>query len=189
MNKPTANWHVITGAPGVGKTVLIDLLAKRGYATVPEAAKLIIDEGLAQGKSVAETRGNEQAWQAAILQRILDTEATIDPNQLTFFDRGAHDGLAHLHYYKVVPGDNWQRVLHANPYQTVFLLEPLDDVKKEYFRPEDLAFAKKITGMMAGVYRQAGIEPILIPALPPKERLALILQHLDLPKSPKLVSG
>jgi predicted ATPase len=33
------NWHVITGASSSGKTTLIDLLADRGFQTVPEAGR------------------------------------------------------------------------------------------------------------------------------------------------------
>jgi len=69
---------------------------------------------------------------------------------------------------------------YGNPYKTVFLLEPLEDVATSYHRREDIAFTKKITGMMRDAYRQAGAEPIMIPALPPEERLALIFKHLGI---------
>ncbi|HZM63805.1 MAG TPA: ATP-binding protein [Candidatus Saccharimonadales bacterium] len=174
------NWHVITGGPGTGKTVLINLLRKHGYHTVPEAATEIIDEGLAQGKTIQDIRGDEHEWQANILQRALQKEAATPPNQLTFFDRGTHDGLAHLHYYNLTPRSEWNDIKYGNPYKTVFLLEPLGDVAKEYNRIENIEFTRKITGVMRDVYRQAGTEPIMIPALPPEERVKLILEHIGL---------
>ncbi len=172
------NWHVITGGPGTGKTVLIDMLAGQGFTTVPEAAKEIIDEGLAQGQTLQDIRGDEHAWQGKILKRILAKEASTTSSQLTFFDRGAHDGLAHLRYYGLTPRAEWNDIKHGHPYKTVFLLEPLQDVRPDYFRPEDITFARKITAMMLDSYREAGAEPIMIPALPPEERLALIFKHL-----------
>ena len=36
--------HVITGGPGVGKTTVVEILARRGYAIAPEAARMIIEE-------------------------------------------------------------------------------------------------------------------------------------------------
>lgn len=179
-NNMQTNWHVITGGPGTGKTVLIDLLAKRGYNTMPEAAKEIIDEGLGQGKTIQDIRGDEHAWQAKILQRILANEASTPRDQLTFFDRGAHDGLAHLRYYQLTPREEWNDITQSHPYKTVFLLEPLHDVAKDYHRLENIAFTRKITSMMRDAYRQAGAEPIMIPALPPEERLKLIFGHLGL---------
>ena len=72
------NWHVITGGPGTGKTLLINMLAKLGYATVSEAAREIIDHGLAKGQTLQQIRGNEQEWQSKILAHILKTESNLD---------------------------------------------------------------------------------------------------------------
>lgn len=174
------NWHVITGGPGTGKTVLIDLLASRGFNTMPEAAKQIIDEGLAQGQTIPDIRGDEHAWQAKILERILANETTTPAAQLTFFDRGAHDGLAHLQYYQLTPRKEWNDIKYGNPYKTVFLLEPLNDVATSYHRKEDIEFTRKITNMMRAAYIEAGAKPIMVPAMPPENRLEFILGYLDL---------
>ncbi len=174
------NWHVITGGPGTGKTVLINLLRERGYPAIPEAATELIDEALAQGKTIQDLRADEHTWQSNILQRVLQKEAATLPEQLTFFDRGAHDGLAHLAYYRLTPHAEWNDIKHGTPYKTVFLLEPLEDVAKEYNRIEDIKFTRTITGMMRAAYRQAGMEPIMVPAAPPEVRLAFILSHLGL---------
>lgn len=178
-----AQWYVITGAPGSGKTLLIDMLAALGYATVPEAARNIIDEGLARGLTLQDIRGDEHAWQEAILKRVLEYEAAAKQDTITFLDRGAHDGLAHLRYYGLTPKDHWQPMTSHKPYRTVFLLEPLPDVERDYARIEDANFAKKITAITDDVYSELGMEPIRIPFLPPEERLKIILSHLDTPKA------
>lgn len=175
------NWHVITGGPGTGKTVLIEMLSRLGYTTVPEAAKTIIDEGLASGKTLHDIRGDEYKWQSKILERILANEAAAKSDRLTFFDRGAQDGLAHLAYYNLTPGEEWNKIKVTHPYKTVFLLEPLDDVAKDYFRVEDQNFTQQITAMMDEVYRRAGATPIRVPAMAPEKRLAFVLQHIGLP--------
>jgi len=122
-------------------------------------------------------------WQANILRRILKTEASIDPLATTFFDRGAHDGLAFLRLYNLTPQDHWQPIIQSAPYRTVFLLEPLDTVEQDYARIEDITTTKRLTDLTAEAYIQAGVQPIRIPALSPTERLTLILTHLDLPSS------
>lgn len=174
------NWHVITGAPGTGKTTLIGMLADLGYTTIPEAAKAVIDDGLAQGQTLDQIRGDEYAWQAAIRKRHMLHQANVHTDQLAFFDRSAHDNLAHLRYYQLQPGAEWDDIKTSNPYKTVFLLEPLDDVAQAYFRTEDIHFSRKITSIMEDVYREAGANPIRLPAMPPAERLAFILSHLGL---------
>lgn len=177
-----SHWYVITGVPGSGKTLLIDRLAQMGYATVPEAARAIFDEETAQGRSLDEIRGEEHAWQEKILNRILDTETKLDPQALTFFDRGAHDGLAHLRYYGLEPQKYWQPLLEQEqPYRTVFMLAPNPEFEQDNMRTENNDFISKVPGMMTDVYTEAGMTPIHIPFLPPDERLALILSYLEPP--------
>lgn len=184
MSLEQTNWHVITGGPGTGKTLLINMLAERGFHTVPEAARAIIDEGLAKGLTLEQIRGNENAWQAKILRRILDTEAAINPSALTFFDRGAHDGLAFLDVKEVEPGDYWRELTdnERNPYyRTVFLLEPLPEFEHDYARTENAEITNRLTEITNNVYSKFGMEPIRIPFMSPEERLDRIFSHLGLP--------
>jgi predicted ATPase len=48
------NWHVITGGTCCGKTTLIDLLAERGFQTVPETGRQVIEREVARGRAVEE---------------------------------------------------------------------------------------------------------------------------------------
>ena len=36
-------WHVITGAPCSGKTTLIDLMAGKGYRTIPQIGRVYVE--------------------------------------------------------------------------------------------------------------------------------------------------
>ena len=44
------NWYVITGAPCSGKTTLIEQLADKGYRTIPETARLYMENEMAAGQ-------------------------------------------------------------------------------------------------------------------------------------------
>ena len=44
-----ARWYCIIGGPGAGKTSLINFLAQQGYAVVPEAATILIQQALEKG--------------------------------------------------------------------------------------------------------------------------------------------
>ena len=162
--------------------MLITMLADMGYSTVHEAARDIFDEGLAKGQTLQQIRGEEQAWQQKILTRILKNESAVDPEALTFFDRGAHDGLAFLKMKGLTPGSYWKQVIKNKRkpyYKTVFLLEPLNNFERDYMRTEDAEIAKRLNELTEAVYAEAGMRPVRIPALPPKKRLALILQHIN----------
>lgn len=180
------NWYVITGGPGTGKTLLVDMLASMGFATVSEAAREIIDDGLAKGQTLQQIRGDEQTWQQKILTHILDTESGLDLQKPTFFDRGAHDGLAFLKLKGVTPGSYWKPITDSRRkpyYKTVFLLEPLPDFEHDYARTENSEITKRLTDLTAEAYARFGMEPVRIPYLSPGQRLELILSHLQLSKA------
>ena len=40
-------WHVITGAPCSGKTTLIDLVARKGFQTIPEVGREYVEREIA----------------------------------------------------------------------------------------------------------------------------------------------
>lgn len=46
------SWHVLTGAACCGKTTLVDMLAARGFAVLPESARWHFDRALAAGRTL-----------------------------------------------------------------------------------------------------------------------------------------
>ena len=84
---------VITGAPGAGKTTMLEMLAKRGWRVVSEAARAILREpgGMA-------LRGdNPLGFTRAMIEReIADLAAAPDDGRWTIFDRGFFDSVAFL---------------------------------------------------------------------------------------------
>jgi predicted ATPase len=42
------NWFILTGGPGSGKTSVLDHLSETGHIVVPEVARKIIQEQMAQ---------------------------------------------------------------------------------------------------------------------------------------------
>jgi len=172
------HWYVITGGPSSGKTTLVEELARRGYHTVPEAARVIIDEAVAKGTSVAELRADEQRFQEDVARLKQKLEATLQPNTPTFFDRGMHDTLAYMRFYDF-PVDRWLEALMAQAsYHTVFLLEPLPHYEKDYARTEDETFAEHLRTLLHDTYNEYGMQPIDIEAVSVEERLQLILNHI-----------
>ena len=132
MNKQLNNWFVITGGPSSGKTTLIELLGKRGHATIPEVARTVIDEGLAKGRLVEEIRKDEKQFQDEVLRRKIAIEAAHNRNALTFFDRGMHDTIAYLRLYGWELDQHVQQAVEQANYRQVFLLEPLPDFQRDY---------------------------------------------------------
>lgn len=172
------NWYVITGGPSTGKTTLLAELEKRGYETIPEAARTVIDEALEKGISVEELRSDEKRFQDDVAKRKEKTETALDPSIVTFFDRGMQDTVAYMNHYGFQLED-WALALMDNArYQKVFLLEPLPNYEKDYARTEDNAFVKNIQALLHDAYAEYDMVPIQVPAVGVKERVKFILDNV-----------
>lgn len=84
---------MITGAPGAGKTALIEVLASRGWRTVPEVARGILKE---TGGMELRARSPAKFGEAMLRREISELEATPDDGVWTIFDRGIADSIGFL---------------------------------------------------------------------------------------------
>lgn len=173
------NWYVITGGPCTGKTTLLAELGKHGYATVPEAARLVIDEGFAAGKTIEQIREDEKLFQYQVLRRKEAIEAKTDKKPLTFFDRGMHDTIAYLQSYSWPIDDEVKEACLIASYEKVFLLDPLPFFEEDGGRTEDASFTQKINQLLEKAYEQNGLTVIHVPVLPIKDRVRFILEHVN----------
>lgn len=171
-------WHVITGGPSVGKTSLLTALARAGHHTVGEAARDVIDEGIADGLTIEQIRADEEKFQEIVMRRKIDVEAKLDPAQTTFLDRGLHDTIGYNQFHGFEIGDwIWDAVAKAN-YRSVFLLSPLDTYIEDYARTENKAEAAELHRLLEEAYRAAGFTPIIVPAMPIKQRVDFVLRNI-----------
>lgn len=173
-----ADWHIITGGPSTGKTTLQMELAKLGYETVEEAARLEIDDAIAKGLTAEERREDEKRFQDDVVQRRVELEAAVPRQKTVFLDRGMQDSLAYYRYYNF-PIEDWiMNLVDQTRYGLVFLMEPLGFYKKDYARTEVLEFNDYITELLFEAYKEYGMKPVRVPAVSVEERLKIVLEHL-----------
>lgn len=173
------NWYVITGGPSSGKTTLLTELEKRGYATLPEAARIIIDEAIAAGKTVEELRSDEKKFQEVVLGYKIKVESEHPAELLTFFDRGIHDTLAYLQLKALTIDANVLQAMRIARYKQVFLLDPLHNYTIDYARTETPDETITLNRLLLNAFSDYGMEPIRIPVLSPSERADFVLQHIS----------
>jgi predicted ATPase len=159
MNNPT--WHVITGGPSTGKTTLQQELAKLGYATLDEAARLVIDDAIALGTEVADLRDDEKRFQDDVVRRRIVMEDTMAARfpvpDAIILDRGMQDSLAYYRYYNFTVEPWIMDLMTEAKYGKVFLMEPLGFTKQDYARTEVRDFNDYITDMLADAYKEYGL--------------------------------
>ena len=81
IHRKQTNWYVITGGPGSGKTTTINILTARGYKTTIEHARHYIDTQRQKGRTVEETRKNQEEFQMGILEMQIEQEASLSPDE------------------------------------------------------------------------------------------------------------
>ena len=169
-------WYVITGAPCSGKTSVIDELAKKGYETVPEAARAYIEEELSKGRSLMQLKKNKSVFERHILHLKKATEVSLPSDKIIFFDRAIPDSIA---YYKLAGLDPSEAIaLSKNTfYRKVFLLDRLQ-FKRDRVRAEDDMIADKLEALLAKCYCELGYSVIRVPVTSVKNRAETILKEV-----------
>lgn len=173
------NWFVVTGGPSTGKTTLLLGLKKRGYKIIPEAARTLIDESLQEGISVGELRFDEKLFQEKVALLKKQIENKCDRNEIVFFDRGMHDTLAYMREYNFDINGGIMELMDTSVYNKVFLLEPLPTFENDYARTENSAFTKSLHQQLFDVYREYGMNPIVVKVASPRERLEFVINNLN----------
>lgn len=170
MKQITPNWYVITGGPSSGKTTVINELAKLGYLTVPEAARVLIDKKI---------RKNEAEFQRKVLEIKIEIEKKLPKNKIIFLDRAIPDSIA---YYQIC-GLNPKEVIKVcekGRYKKIFFLEQLP-MEKDYARIENAETIRKLNKLLKEEYENLGYKVINIPAMSTKERIQKILAEIKSP--------
>ncbi len=174
------NWYVITGAPSSGTTTLVNRLAHMGYMTVPETARMVIDEEVSKGKTIDEIRSDEMSFQTAIAEAKAEIYRVLPPEQLTFLTRSLEaDTIAFMPWHTSSAKDTGRTltIVRNHRYKGVFLLDRLP-VKNDYARIEDDQRARNIDALLEAALKLFNYNPIRIPVMPVTERAEFVLDHL-----------
>ncbi len=171
------NWHVITGAASCGKTTLIDLLADKGFQTVPETARLYIEREMAKGRTIHEIRENGAAFQRRLIDMQLGIEGGLRAIGVVFLDRGVPDYLAYCRVFGPNPNEFLAECFHHR-YASIFVLDRLP-FQQNGARIEDDAIAGLLDEWLARDYSALGYSVVRVPVLSIKDRLAFILDWLS----------
>lgn len=170
------NWQVITGAPSSGKTTVIDLLAERGYETVPESARRYMEEEIVSGRSIEEIHGHGAALQRALVDVQRRTESGLRAEDLVFLDGAVPGSLAWFRLFGLDPNELLADCFQHR-YASVFVLDPLP-LELDGLRFGNEAHIRFIDEWTDRDYRTLGYRVTRVPVMAPEERLAFVLECL-----------
>ena len=130
LNCEKNRFFVITGAPGSGKTALIEELKKRGYRCIEEVARQIIKEQMSIGGDALPWK-NVKCFKEMILARSIETyqQAMKSAQEITFFDRDILDLIAYNRLTKTEHSEDLQNAVRMFVYNNkVFILPPWEEI-------------------------------------------------------------
>ncbi len=172
--------YVITGGPGFGKSILVDLLAQKGYKIGNEAAREIIAQQRLSGGEALPWKNIKLFEEMVASQRVAFLES-IPGTTIAFSDRGLPDQIAYS-WYK---GKSESRFLvdAVEKYRyapLVFITPPwkeiysTDDIRKESFEQ-----ASEIHSFIIKAYHACRYRLIDLPFVSPAERIEFILDTIN----------
>lgn len=171
-----AEYFIVTGGPGSGKTTLIAALAAQGFATMPEAGRAVIRAQTTAG-------GNALPWanRAAFAEAMLraDMQSYCDARDCggpVFFDRGVPDVVGYLRLSGlVVPADMQKAAMDLRYNARVFIAPPWREIfHQDAERRQDFAEAVRTHDAMTAVYRELGYELVALPCAPVGDRARFV---------------
>jgi len=172
------NWYVIAGGVCSGKTSVIKELERRGYPVVEETARELIDEGIKEGKTLEEARGDVLSFQRRVVARQEQKEAALPTDTKVFLDRGNPDARAFLAFNRIVEPQDVTEALGRATYGKVFMLEPIR-FESDYYRIETADDIERLHNEHVKAYESLGHEIVSVPVMPVAKRVDFILDRID----------
>ena len=170
------NWHVITGAICCGKTTLSDLLADKGFHTVPEVSRQYIEREVGKGRTLDEVFASA-ADELAVADLQRSTEHELCATNVAFLDRALPDFLWIWRVRGLDPNELLPECLHHR-YASVFILDLLP-LELDGARLQDDTYTVVFDEWLVRDYSALGYRVERVPVLSPQERLEFVLERLS----------
>ncbi len=167
--------YALTGAPCCGKTTLLNALGEKGFQTVPEAARIVIEREQANQSSCLPWIDRD-SFQREVMNEQQKLEANLSGK--AFLDRSMYDGIAYYLLDGLVPPEELLTAAQNAHYTRTFLLERNPHYECDNARKEDQDTAKRIEQHLQEVYAQFGHTLIRLPFSSVDQRIETILANI-----------
>jgi predicted ATPase len=177
MQIPKFKRYVISGAPGSGKTTLINAFKMDDVFCFEEVSRSIIAEAQQSGKAQPFLT-DPLLFSNLLLSKRIDQFN--HPKQAAFhlYDRGIHDVIAYLEEINAKYPDEFDKKACKYIYDKVFLLPPWEDIyKQDAERYETYQHAVKIHEHLKAVYQKFSMSIVDVPKISVEQRIEFVKSH------------
>lgn len=171
---------ILTGAPGTGKTTVLNLLKAMNLFCLEETSREIILQAKEKGIENIFTQDPYFFSKNLLHNRKQQyTKSLSCKDSYCFFDRGIPDIIAYLDFVNLPITTEFQDTFKTYPYDVVFIFEPWQKIyQQDNERMETFEQATIIHTHITKTYQKTGIPIYTIPLGSPEDRLAFILNTL-----------
>jgi predicted ATPase len=169
---------ILTGAPGSGKTVILDEF-RASMRCVDEPARRVLAEQRANDGSGTPERDAARFAQLLLELAVADHDQARRAGGTVLFDRGVPDCIAYATYLAVDPGPSVAAAERYRYQDDVLILEPW----KEIYATDDertMSFDQTVTfhDELIAAYDRAGYRLIPVPQGSVQRRVDFVRKHL-----------
>lgn len=171
---------VLTGAPGSGKSTILEQLNEMGYKTFEERARIRIAEALQNNSELVPWKNHLGFSKLVFNDQIAQFNSQTD--EIAFYDRGFIDVLGYLSADNIAPPHHMIQKAIKHQYNTqVFYFAPWEAIHRhDELRRESLEDVTRIVNAIKKSYHNYGYQLIEVPKVSLEKRIEFILQTLDL---------
>ena len=179
MMQTSNNRIVITGAPGSGKTSLVEKLEQQGYCCEHEIARDLIREALEKDSEALPWK-NLAAFSRNVLYARVGQHVRVAEQTRCFFDRGIPDVLAYMCKDKLtIPESFYELAGEYRYHKRVFITPPWEAIyANDAERKESFEQAQSVHVFLEQTYQGLGYELVELPKVSIEERVAFLLDSI-----------
>ena len=171
--------YIITGAPGTGKTAIINALMQKGYSCAEEISREIIAEQLSVGGDILPWK-NQIAFENHIAYLRKEQYLKSSGNENYFFDRSSIDCIAYLKANKLEITPEITEITKQSIFNKQVFITPIweEIYINDGERMEDIKAANNIEKSLIEIYKSLGYTLVKVPKLSVSERVNFILSKI-----------
>jgi predicted ATPase len=175
------NFFILTGGPGAGKTTLIEELNRRGFFSVEEVARKIIQDEMALGGEALPGNNIGHRIEKMIVHSIETyQEALKKRNETTIFDRGVFDYIGYAYRTNTTISEDLHRTALSLVYnKKVFIAPPWVEIYcNDTERKQSFEEAIEVYDNLFKIYSEFGYEIIELPKTSVENRADFVISHI-----------
>jgi len=165
--------HVLTGAPGTGKTTLPTELTHLGTCVGEPARELIAEHREATGEQSLD--GRPEQFVARLVERSVEKYRVASQDSIYIYDRGIPDCAAYAIAFGIDPEPALEAARRRRYDEPILVLPPWEAIYSvDDMRRMDFAMTLDFHNNLMAVYQRLGYDLVVIPEATVGERAKIV---------------